>query len=283
MTDIPEGLLHYRKELRDAVDRDLRRHARRTRIAIPTAVLTAAAVAAVLGLTLTAASTPSAYAAAKQALARAGAASSGTMTLGGGFGEITTEWNDGNIALTGGKVLGPLQGLRIVDGGVYVQESDGTWLHYADADNVPRVVAVKVRMARNDVAGNSAEQVLSLATGIEQTAQPDGSTVYTGTIPAITVDPDTLLTPFDDLLMWAILSHRLGDPGDPAMQLRMVAGSDGTVQEVDLARGGDNLKLTYGDLGSTPPIAAPASSTDIAPDALPPGFTLGEQVRTATK
>ena len=277
MNHIPDELLLYRSQLRDAVERDLRTH-RRTRIAIPAAGVVAAATAAVvLGLTLTASAT-SADAAARKALARTEAAASGTMTLGGGFGEITTEWNGGNIAVTGGKVLSPLHGFRIVDGAVYVQQEDGTWLRYADANNVPDVIATKVGMARNDVAGNSAEQVLALATGVEQTTQPDGTTVYTGTIPNSSVDPDTLLGPSDDLLMWAILSHRLGDPGDPAMQLRMVAGSDGTVQEVDLTRGGDTITFAYTDLGSTPPIAAPADATDIAPTALPPDYTNGGQV-----
>jgi hypothetical protein len=200
------------------------------------------------------------------------------MTLGGGFGEITTEWNGGNVELTGGKVLSPLQGFRIVDGGVYVEQEDGTWMHYADANDVPDVIATKVGLARNDVAGNSAEQVLALATGIEQATQSDGSIVYTGTIPNSSVDPDTLLKPSDDLLMWAILSHRLGDPSDPAMQLRMVAGADGTVQEVDLTRGGDTLTFAYTDLGSTPPVTAPANATDIAPDALPSDYTNGGQV-----
>jgi hypothetical protein len=279
MTEIPEELLRYRTQLRDAVERDVCHHGRRTRIAIPAAVLAAAVAAVVLGLTFTAASTPSAEAAARKALAATEAAPSGTMTLGGGFGEITTSWDDGNIALTGGKVLSPLQQFRIVDGGVYVQEFDGTWLHYKDADNVPAWLATRVHMVRNDVAGNSAEQVLALATGIEQTTQPDGTTVYTGTIPSSSVDPDTLLTPSDDLLMWAILSHRLGDPGDPAMQLRMVAGSDGTVQEVDLT-GSETLKFTYSDLGSTPPITAPANATEMAPDALPPDFTNGGEVIT---
>jgi hypothetical protein len=161
-----------------------------------------------------------------------------------------------------------------------VQQSDGTWLHYSDASNVPDVLAGRVRLARNNVAGNTADQVLALATGIEQTAQPDGTTVYTGTIPDSAVDPDTISTQSDDVLMMMILSHRLGDPGDPGMQLQMVAGRGGTVQEVDLTRGAI-LKFTYSDLGSTPPITAPANATDMAPDAVPPDFTNGGKVFAA--
>lgn len=227
-----------------------------------------------LGPTLTAASAPSAYAAARKALARTEAALSGTMTLGDGATSITTEWNDGNIAMTGGKVLGPLQQFLIVGGGLYVQQDDGTWLHYADANNVPTVLAGRVQLARNNVAGNTADQILSLTTGITQATEPDGTIVYTGSIPESAVDPDTLIASSDDILMVWILSHRLGDPGDPAMQLRLVAGRDGTVREVDLTRG-DSMKFAYGDLGSTPPITAPASSAEMAPDAAPPVFTNG--------
>ncbi len=277
MTQIPDELLVYRSQLRDAVERDLRTY-RRARIAIPTiGVLAATTAALVLGLALTT-SAPSAAAAARKALARTEAASSGTMTLGGGFGEITTEWSGGNIALTGGKVLGPLQQFLIVGGGVYVQQNDGTWLHYADASNVPAVLARRVQLARNNVAGNTADQILAVATGIQQTTQPDGTTVYTGTIPDSTVDPDSLITSSDDVLMQRILADRLGNSGDPGMQLRITAGSDGAVQEVDLTRGGDTLKFAYTALGSTPPITAPGNATDMAPDAVPPTFANGGEV-----
>jgi hypothetical protein len=280
MNQIPEELVLYRMQLRDAVDRDLHRRAR-SRIAIPALGALAAATAAVLlGLTLTAASAPSAYAAAEKALARTEAAGSGTMTLTDGKTAITTEWNDGNIVMTGGKVLGPLQQFLLVGGGVYVQQSDGTWLHYADASNVPDVLAARVRLARDNVAGNTVDQVLALATGITKTTRPDGSTVYTGAIPGSTVDPDTLITPADDVLMMTILGQRLGGPGDPAMELRMVARSDGTVEEVDLTRG-DSLRFTYSDLGSTPPITGPADATEMAPGAVPPVFTNGGEVFAA--
>jgi hypothetical protein len=66
--------------------------------------------------------------------------------------------------------------------------------------------------------------------------------------------------------VWVILVHR-----------RPPRGSDRTVQEVDLT-GGGTLKLTYSDLGSTPPITAPANATEMAPDAVPPDFTGGGKV-----
>jgi hypothetical protein len=125
--------------------------------------------------------------------------------------------------------------------------------HYADASNVPDVVAGRVRLARDNVAGNTADQILALTTGIQQTPQPDGSTVYTGTIPESAVDPDTLIKPSDDVLMTTILSPSRR----PRRPRRPRRSSDAApvgrrkrrnVQEVELTRG-DKLKFTYSDLG----------------------------------
>ncbi len=89
MNDIPEGLLLYRSQLVDAIDRDLDRHTPRSHgthrgafhLGLPTLAVVAAATASVVfGLTLSAASAPSADAAARKALAATAAASSGTIT-----------------------------------------------------------------------------------------------------------------------------------------------------------------------------------------------------------
>jgi hypothetical protein len=66
----------------------------------------------------------------------------------------------------------------------------------------------------DDVAGNTADQILSLATGITQTSQPGGSTLYSGTIPNSSGDPNVL--PSDDAILRIIDSLRSGnEPGAP--------------------------------------------------------------------
>jgi hypothetical protein len=64
------------------------------------------------------------------------------------------------------------------------------------------------------------------------------------------------------------------------LQLRMRVGGDGLVRQVSVTfqqdtgssavDGSDTWSVTYSQLGSTPPITAPASSTDVPPGALPP-------------
>src|SRR5690349_8256419 len=155
--------------------------------AIPTlAVLAVATAAVLLGLTVSAASPSSASAAAQRALAATAAAPSGTMTTTVLHAGVThtidaARWNGSDIAFSPG--LGPIPQLLLIGGGMYVQTSDGTWLHYANASDVgPKPLGGLEQLAQDSIAGTTPQQILALATGVQQTAQPDGTTLYTGTI-----------------------------------------------------------------------------------------------------
>src|SRR5262249_31332544 len=156
------------------------------RVAIPTlAVLTAATAAIVLGLTLSATSPSSASAAAQRALAATAAAPSGTMTTTVLHARVTrtvdaARWNGSDIAFSPG--FGRFPQLLLIRGGMYVQTSDGTWLHYTDASNVgPKPLGGLEQLAQDNIAGTAPQQILALASHVQMSAQPDGTTVYTGT------------------------------------------------------------------------------------------------------
>ena len=112
------------------------------------------------------------------------------------------------------------------------------------ASNVPAVLAHRVQLARNNVAGNTADQILALTTGIQQTAQPDGTTVYTGTVPNLNTDPGE--APTDDTILRIIAALRTGNDAmgphrafAPAgfhngLQLQMTVGPDGLVRQIRL-------------------------------------------------
>src|SRR5262249_36284771 len=200
MNETARELELIRTQLRAAIERDLKgrspgsrvTHRRSVRIAIPTlAGLAAATAAVVLGLTI-AASPSSASAAARRALAATAAAPSGTMTttvLNGGVTRTidATRWNGSDIAFSTGFDQFPQ--LLLIGGGMYVQTSDGTWLHYANASNVgPKPLGGLEQLAQDNIAGTTAQQVLALATQVQKTVQSDGSTVYTGTIPSSSIN-----------------------------------------------------------------------------------------------
>jgi hypothetical protein len=266
---------------------------RRRLIGLSAAVAAALVAAGVLvGLTMTAASPPSAYAAAKKALAATSAATSGTMTMtvlhdDATYTLDTTRWNGNDIAISSGQrsQLGPNQQLLIIGGSAYAQTADGSWLHFAPVSDPWPKLGPFVQLAQDNVAGNTAEQILALATGLQKTVQPDGTTVYTGTIP--NSNADSGIAPTDGVIMRMIVNLRNGnelnlrngnEPGTPGgyhndLQLQMTVGSDGLVRQVSLTFQQQDTKsptgdgtytwsVTYSHLGSTPPITAPATFTE---------------------
>ncbi len=279
------------------------RHRRVVGLAVT--VATAVAVVGVVGgLALTADSPPSANAAAQRALAATAAAPSGTMTTTLLHGGVTntleaTRWNGSDLAFSAGVSDNPLslgvssiRQLLLIGGGVYVQTSDGTWLHYANASAVPpKPLGGMVQYARDNLAGTTAQQILALATGVQKTAQADGTTLYTGTIPNSIADAG--IAPSDGngaitRMIFGVLKSKeggalaLGGGNHNDLQLQMSVGGDGLVRQVSVTfqqqdtgtpalDGTYTWSITYSQLGSTPPITPPASSTDVPPGTLPPG------------
>jgi len=205
-----------------------------------------------------------------------------------------TRWNGSDIAFSSGVSdlafspgVSSIRQLLLIGGGVYVQTSDGTWLHYANTSDVgPKPLGAMVQLARDNIAGTTAQQILALATRAQKTAQSDGTTVYTGTIPNSTADAGIAPSASDDAIMSMIFGLRKRSEGDAPgghpndLQLQMSVGGDGLVRQVSVTfqqqdtgtpalDGTYTWSITYSQLGSTPPITAPASSTDVPPGTLP--------------
>jgi len=306
MNETAHELDVIRTQLRAAIERDLQDrtprsgviHRRSVRIAIPTLAVAAAATAAiVLGLIVSAASPSAASAAARRALAATAAAPSGTLTttvLHAGDTQTVegARWNGNDIAYS--PEDGPIPQLLLIGGGMYVQTLDGAWWHYANAADVgPKPLGGLAQLAQDTIAGTTPQQVLSLATGVQKTEQQDGSTVYTGTIPSSSLNPATV--PGNDAITNMILGaqkrtdlmagaepNQGNTPGSQPndLQLQMNVGSDGLVKQVSVtfkqpgssgADGTYTWSVTYSQLGNTPTITPPASSTDLQPGTLPPG------------
>jgi hypothetical protein len=270
------------------------RHRRVVGLAV-TVATAVAVVGVVVGLALTAASPSSADAAAKRALAATAAAPSGTMTTTMLHGGVThtleaTRWNGSDLAFSpdvSDVVVSSIRQLLLIGGGAYVQTSDGTWLHYVNASDVPpKPLGGTVQYAQDNIAGTTAQQILALATGVQKTAQSDGTTVYTGTIPISTAGAG--IAPSDGgaimrMILGVVKGKERDAPGGGLhndLQLQMSVGGDGLVRQVSVTfqqedtgtpavDGTYTASITYSQLGSTPPIAPPASSTDVPPGTLP--------------
>jgi hypothetical protein len=310
MNDTTRDLDLIRTHLRAAIERDLHNHTPRLRVThrrsfrlgIPTlAAVGVATAAVVLGFAVSAAAPSGASAEARRALAATAATPSGTLMTTVLHAAVTktietARWNGHDIAYTTDDGLIPQ--LLLIGDGLYAQTSDGTWLHYANASDVPpKPIGGMEQLAQDTIAATTPQQIIGLATGVQKTAQPDGSTVYTGTIPASRLDPQSL-TGNDAITNMILGAQKRTDgmvgvgkateqtPGTPCcqqdLQLQMSVGSDGLVKQVDVTfqqqnassaalDGAYTWSVTYSQLGSTPPITPPTSSTDVPPGTLPPG------------
>jgi hypothetical protein len=250
-------------------------------IALSTAASAALSLAGLLvALTLSGTAPASAYAAAKKAVAAtsAGALDSGTMTLSSGGPDSTRDgstsmvttvrWNGNDLAIASGGEAHVLPGfvqLLLVGGGVYLQRADGSWLHYArEADLGPPLYAGAVQAARGLAAGSRAAQIIASAYGLQKTVQPDGSTVYSGTIPP---SNPAEVAPSNDTATQIMLPSF-----GPGGAFQLVVGSDGLVTQMSETASpplADTWSIQYSQLGSTPPITPPATYTDGTPGDLP--------------
>jgi hypothetical protein len=185
-------------------------------------------------------------------------------------------------------ILGPNRQLLLIGGDAYVRRADGRWLHYANENTVGPRLGPAVQLAQDNVAGNTAQQVLALTKDIKRAAQRDGTSVYTGTIP--TSSPDEIGNPPADDEILRLVNQLRGDGSPPAsanpfdhhprhyhdVGLEMTIASDGLVKDISLTteptagnsaadRGTGTWHVTYTRLGHTSPITAPAKSTPTTP------------------
>src|SRR6266568_906605 len=100
---------------------------------------------------------------------------------------MSARWNGKDIAIASGDegfVVPGFEQLLLVAGSLYLQRTDGSWLHYAsEADLEPPLYRGSLQAVLALVAGTRAAQIIASTYGLDKTVQSDGSTVYRGTIP----------------------------------------------------------------------------------------------------
>jgi hypothetical protein len=240
----------------------------RRRIGLLTVVAAVAAVGVVVGLLVTAASPPSAYAAATKAVAATAAAASGTMTLSSGTSSSTVRWDGKDVAIvsgTGASVLPGFDQLRLVGGAVYLQRAgDGSWLHYASEADLERSLGSGTVLAAYGLAvASRAAQTIASAYGLQKAERPDGSTVYSGTIPPNSPAKGAPSKDLGGLVMDSVqkLLPSFGSGG--AFQL--VVGSDGLVSQMSETAAPPATgawRVEYSRLGDPQQISPPAAYSE---------------------
>jgi hypothetical protein len=165
----------------------------------------------------------------------------------------------------------PLSGypLLVVDGMMYGHgpEYEG-WIELGPTSSIdPRsgtTPTEQLDAIRADVGGTTLRRMIAAmtATGLTTATQSDGSTVYSGTLPAGQVARETGFKEGQAIRVFPFGYVAHDAAADPASLLdtAVTVGSDGVIRKIALSWGTWMYTVTYSDLGSTPPINAPANA-----------------------
>ena len=191
-------------------------------------------------------------------------------------------WNGNDVELTDSTRLRQSgYPLLVVDGIMYGHdpEQEG-WIELGPTSSIDpgsgTTPSEQLAAIREDVGGTTLRRMVATmtASGLTTTQQSDGSTVYSGTVPAGQIARETGFKEGQAIRVFPFGYVAHGAAADPASLLdtAVTVASDGVIRELAVTWGAWTYTVTYGDLGSTPPIVAPANAKSLRElRHLPPG------------
>jgi hypothetical protein len=118
-----------------------------------------------------------------------------------------------------------------------------------------------------DVGGTTLHRIVGAMTagGVTTTSQSDGSALYRGTVPAGQIARQTGFKEGQAIRVFPLGYVAHDAPADPGSLLAtaVTVGSDGVIREIAVTWGTWTYTVTYRDLGSTPPLTAPANAKSL--------------------
>jgi hypothetical protein len=249
--------------------------ARRRLVPVSVAGVALAAVAATAAvMTLGTGKTENAAAAVEKAatVTAASAERSGTavvrITHDGAFWAGTTvRWNGRDLVVAGD---GPQRAgragseLRVVDGTMYGVE-DGEWVVLGPPSSIDPGSGTTpneyLAAVREDVGGATLRRIGDAMTGVTSRRLPDGSTVYSGRVPAGLIARETGFKEGQEIrvLPFGFVAHDQAEDPRALLEVAVTVGADGVVREIAVAWGTWRYTVAYSGLGTTREPAAPAN------------------------
>jgi hypothetical protein len=264
--------------------RQLRPRRRLVGVTAGVALAAAAAVAAFLtvGSSGVTPGVENAAAAVKKAmsLTAASAEQSGTATVrmthdGQLWAHKVVRWNGDDLQIADdspGRVGHAGRGLLVVDGMMYGPAEDGSgWVQLGPPSSIDpgsgMTPADQLGAIREDVGGTTLRRMVAAMTagGLTTADQSDGSTVYSGTVAAGQIARETGFKEGQAIRVFPFGYVAHNAAADPASLLdtAVTVGSDGVIREIAATWGTWTYTVTYRDLGSTPPLVAPANAKSL--------------------
>ena len=191
-------------------------------------------------------------------------------------------WNGDDVELND-STRWPQSGypLLVVDGMMYGHDPEHEgWIELGPTSSIDpgsgTTPTEQLAAIREDVGGTTLRRMIATmtASGLTTTERHDGSTVYSGTVPAGEIARESGFKEGQAIRVFPFGYVAHGAAADPASLLdtAVTVGSDGVIRELAVTWGTWTYTVTYGDLGSTPRIVAPANAKSLRElRHLPPG------------
>lgn len=204
-----------------------------------------------------------------QAAEQSGTASIEVTQDGDLWGARTVRWNGSDVSVTNedpGRV--GRADLIVVDGTLYGPdpETEDGWFDLGSPANVDPESGTTpdeyLATVRADAGGDTFRRITEAMTDLTTSPGDNGSVVYSGTVPAGVLAPETGTkdgVPIRVLPYGYVAHDDASNPGTP-VEVRITVGADETIQEIHATWGGGSTwsyRLSFSDLGSTPAPTAP--------------------------
>jgi hypothetical protein len=214
-------------------------------------------------------------------LTAASAEQSGTATVrmthdGQLWTHKVVRWNGDDLEITDdspGRAGRAGQGLLLVDGMMYGPAEDGSgWVELGPPSSIDpgsgTTPAEQLGAIREDVGGTTLRRIVAAMTAsgsLTTTNQSNGSTVYSGTVPAGQIARETGFKEGQATRVFPFGYVAHDEAADPASLLdtAVTVGPEGVIREIAVTWGTWMYSVTYGDLGSTLPLVAPANAKSL--------------------
>jgi hypothetical protein len=180
----------------------------------------------------------------------------------------TVRWNGADVVIAEAPhPSGPgAREMRVVGGKLYGQDADGSWLMLGsprsidpESGTTPAEYLVAVR---EDVGGATLRRFTRDMTGLATIRLADGSTIYSGTVPAGSIARETGFKEGQHIRMFPFgyVAHDEAKNPQALLDTAVTVSPGGAVREIAVTWGTWRYAVTYSELGATPAPAAPADA-----------------------
>jgi len=212
-------------------------------------------------------------------LTAASADQSGTATVrmtrdGQTWTHKTIRWNGNDLEITDESRGRPSSGLPllVVSGMMYGHDpAHEGWVEVGPVSSIDPGTGTTptdiLAAVREDMGGATLRRITGTMTadGLTAANQPDGSTIYRGTVPAGQIARQTGFKEGQAIRVFPFGYVADDAAANPASLLdtALTVGADGVIREIAVTWGTWTYTVTYSHLGSTPAVVAPANAKSL--------------------